>query len=88
MIYLDTSAFLKLYILEGGSLEVQALVTAQDSPLPVWDLLEAEFANALRLKAIWREVTPAQADAQIREHCFGDDRAGDDKRSRDNNRPE
>lgn len=65
MIYLDTSAFLKLYIREPGSREVQDLVVAQDCPLPVWDLLEAEFTNALRLKAFWQEITPAQADAQI-----------------------
>lgn len=65
MIYLDTSAFLKLYIREPGSQEVQDLVIAQDHPLPVWDLLEAEFTNALRLKAFWQDITPAQAAAQI-----------------------
>jgi len=65
MIYLDTSAFLKLYLREPGSQEVQDLVVAQDHPLPVWDLLEAEFTNALRLKAFWRDLTPAQADTQI-----------------------
>jgi predicted nucleic acid-binding protein len=65
MIYLDTSAFLKLYIREPGATEVQDLVVAQNCPLPVWDLLEAEFANALRLKAFWQEITPAQAETQI-----------------------
>ncbi len=65
MIYLDTSAFLKLYILEPGSPEVNSRVVAQDSPLPVWDLLEAEFTNALRLKVFWKEIIPEQADTQI-----------------------
>lgn len=65
MIYLDTSAFLKLYLRESGSREVQDLVTAQDDPLPVWDILEGELINALRLKVFWQEITPDQADAQI-----------------------
>ncbi len=65
MIYLDTSAFLKLYLREAGSQQVHDRVVAQDHPLPVWDLLEAEVTNALRLKAFWQDITPAQASAQI-----------------------
>ena len=65
MIYLDTSAFLKLYIRESGSQEVQDFVFAQDHPLPVWDVLEGELTNGLRLKAFWKDITPDQADAQI-----------------------
>ena len=65
MIYLDTSAFLKLYLLEAGSQEVQAHVSSQDEPLPVWDILEAEFTNALYLKVFWREITREQAKEQI-----------------------
>ncbi len=65
MIYLDTSAFLKLYVCEEGSREVQDLVFAQDHPLPVWDILEGELTNALRLKVFWQEITLEQADAQI-----------------------
>lgn len=65
MIYLDTSAFLKLYILEAGSREVEDFVFAQDDPLPVWDILEAELTNALRLKVSWKDITVEQADAQI-----------------------
>lgn len=66
MIYLDTSAFLKLYIREEGSEEVQARVMAQDHPLPVWDVLEAEFINALRLKVFWKEMAAEPAEAQIK----------------------
>lgn len=65
MLYLDTSALLKLYIRESGSEEVQARVAAQDLPLPVWEIQEMELVNALRLKAFWKEITREQAEAQI-----------------------
>lgn len=66
MLYLDTSALLKLYIREAGSEAVQARVAAQDLPLPVWEMQEAELVNALRLKAFWKEITPEQAEGQIK----------------------
>lgn len=50
MIYLDTSAFIKLYLLEDGSVEVHDLVVSQAEPLPVWHCLELEFLNELRFK--------------------------------------
>jgi predicted nucleic acid-binding protein len=65
MLYLDTSALLKLYIREQGSDQVQALVAAQDLPLPIWEIQEMELINALRLKVFWREITAAQANTQI-----------------------
>lgn len=65
MLYLDTSALLKLYIREPGSEAVQACVAAQDLPLPIWETQEAELMNALRLKAFWKEITSAQAEQQI-----------------------
>ncbi len=65
MLYLDTSALLKLYIREEGSDAVQARIVAQDIPLPVWELQEAELINALRLKVFWKEITNKQADEQI-----------------------
>jgi predicted nucleic acid-binding protein len=65
MLYLDTSAFLKLYVREQGSERVQALVAAQDHPLPVWEILELELANALRLKVFWNEITAAEAATQL-----------------------
>jgi predicted nucleic acid-binding protein len=66
VIYLDTSAFIKLYFLEEGSEFVQGRVTRQDEPLPVWDLLQAEMINACRLKVFWGDLTEKQADEQIR----------------------
>ena len=50
MIYLDTSAFIKLYLHEQGSSEVHRLVIAQQDPLPVWSLVELEFFSALKFK--------------------------------------
>lgn len=65
MIYLDTSALIKLYIKESGSTAIQALVAGQDEPLPIWEIQEAELINALRLKVFWKNITRAQADRQI-----------------------
>lgn len=62
MIYLDTSAFVKLYIRESGSEEIQALVTAQHDPLPVSELQEMELTNALNLKVFWGDISAADAD--------------------------
>jgi predicted nucleic acid-binding protein len=58
MIYLDTSAFIKLYLHEEGSAEVHGLVVAQNDPLPVWHLTELEFYNALRFKVFLTEMSP------------------------------
>lgn len=65
MIYLDTSALVKLYVLEDGSEFVQSSVSAQDEPLPVWELQEAELANALNLKAFRKEWSEDDAKLQI-----------------------
>jgi len=65
MLYLDTSALLKLYIREHGSEAVQALVASQSLPLPIWEMQEAELINALRLKVFWKDITPEQAQTQI-----------------------
>ena len=65
MIYLDTSALIKLYIHESGSAEVQALLASQSEPLAVWELHEMELVNALRLKVFWKEIGETDADTQI-----------------------
>lgn len=65
VIYLDTSALIKLYIRENGSETVQSLVESQDDPLPIWELQEAELINALRLKVFWGDISDSQADDQI-----------------------
>ena len=65
MIYLDTSALVKLYVLEAGSEFVQSCLSEQDDPLPIWELQEAELANALHLKVFRNEWTEAEAEWQI-----------------------
>ena len=62
VIYLDTSALLKLYIHEDHSGAVQKWVESQDDPLPVWDLQQMELKNALRLKVFWGDISATQAD--------------------------
>lgn len=62
MIYLDTSAFIKLYLREEGSAEVHRLVTAQHDPLPVWHMLELELYNALRFKIFLAEMSSEETD--------------------------
>jgi predicted nucleic acid-binding protein len=65
VLYLDTSALLKLYLKERGSAETQRLVAGQRHPLPVWEIQQMEFVNALRLKVFWKNLSPADADRQI-----------------------
>lgn len=65
MIYLDTSALLKLYIREQGSEAVQGWIESQDDPLPVWDFQYMELTNALRLKVFWGDIAASQADGLL-----------------------
>jgi len=65
MIYLDTSAFIKLYLREKGSTEVHDLVVSQQDPLPVWSLIELEFINALRFKVFLADVAPEEVERLI-----------------------
>lgn len=68
MIYLDTSALVKLCALESGPEFVQSCVSEQDESLPVWELQEAELANALHLKVFRNEWTEEEAERQLG-HC-------------------
>jgi predicted nucleic acid-binding protein len=65
MIYLDTSAFIKLYLHEDGSREVHGFVVAQQDPLPVWHFMELEFHNALRFKVFLAEMSPDEVEGVI-----------------------
>ena len=65
MLYLDTSAFLKLYFKEHGSEAVQQLIASQRHPLPVWEIQQMEMVNAMRLKVFWKEISLAEAERQI-----------------------
>ncbi len=65
MIYLDTSALVKLYIREPGSEDVQGWVISQDDPLPIWELQEMELVNALYIKVFQREISAEDAERQM-----------------------
>ena len=61
-IYLDTSALIKLYIIENGSAVVNKITADNAVPLPVWDLHIIEFHNAIKLKVFRGELTGEEAD--------------------------
>ena len=61
VIYLDTSALIKLYIIENGSVPINKIITENAAPLPVWDLHIIEFHNALKLKVFRGELTEEEA---------------------------
>ena len=65
MIYLDTSAFIKLYLKEEGSDAVHEAVVSQREPLPVWSVLELELYNALRFKVFIDELTEQDVDGLL-----------------------
>ncbi len=65
-LYLDTSAFIKLYVRESGSVEVNEMIAANSEPLVIWDLHRIEFYNALRLKVFRNELGSEDADLLIR----------------------
>jgi hypothetical protein len=60
-IYLDTSALIKLYIIEDGSASVDKIISENAAPLPVWDLHVIEFHNALKLKVFRSELNEKEA---------------------------
>jgi len=60
-IYLDTSALIKLYIIEDGSVLVDKITADNAAPLPIWDLHIIEFHNALKLKVFREELTEKEA---------------------------
>ena len=62
MIYLDTSALIKLYLIESGSEELDQVVVSQDEPLPIWEIQEAELHNAFRLKVFRSEISEEAAN--------------------------
>jgi hypothetical protein len=59
--YLDTSALIKLYIIEPGSIFINNIISEDASPLPIWDLHLIEFHNALKLKVFRKELNNSEA---------------------------
>lgn len=68
MIYLDTSAFVKLFVLEEDSETVNQIVTSQEDALPIHFLHELEFFNALALKVFYKEFTKEERDGVIEQY--------------------
>lgn len=60
-IYLNTSALIKLYIIENGSASVDTIISENAAPLPMWDLHIIEFHNALNLKVFREELKEEEA---------------------------
>ncbi len=56
IIYLDTSALIKLYIIEEGSEIIDSIARKNSLPIPVWDLHVIEFHNVLKLKVFRGEI--------------------------------
>ncbi len=57
MVYLDTSAIVKLYIKEEYSREVSAWLKQNNEAVPLTGFHDLEFNNALRLKQFRGEIT-------------------------------
>ena len=56
MIYIDTSAIVKLYIKEPDSRDVSKWIKKNNEPIPYTRLTEMELINALKLKEFRKEI--------------------------------
>jgi predicted nucleic acid-binding protein len=57
MIYIDTSAIVKLYIIEPDSQDVSEWIRKNNEPIPFTRLIELELINALKLKQFRNDIT-------------------------------
>jgi predicted nucleic acid-binding protein len=60
--YIDTSVIVKLYSLEPNSLEVSRWIRKNNEAIPLTNLHELEFNNAIRLKQFRKEISSDQAN--------------------------
>lgn len=65
MIYVDTSAIVKLYIREPGSVQVSEWLKKNNEPIPLTGLIELEFNNALKLKQFGNELNGGEFEKII-----------------------
>ena len=65
MIYVDTSAIVKLYIKEPDSAMVSDWVKNNNEPIPLSGLIELEFINALKLKQFRDELNTDEFEKLI-----------------------
>ena len=61
MHYIDTSVIVKLYSLEPYSLEVSKWIRKNNEAIPLTNLHELEFTNAIFLKQFRGDISPDQA---------------------------
>ena len=74
-VYLDSSALIKLYVIEENSERVERFVTQLKAPLPLSALHEIEMRNGLRLKAFRREASRRAVGAAL-QHLADDFASG------------
>jgi predicted nucleic acid-binding protein len=71
MIYVDTSAIVKLYIKETDSLSISEWLKNNNEPIPLTSLIELELINALKLKQFRKEISNEdfeKINLKLREH--------------------
>ncbi len=61
MLYVDTSAVIKLYVVEDQSVEISAWLRANDETIPWTALHELEFNNAIQLKEFRGEIKASES---------------------------
>ncbi len=62
MIYVDTSAIVKLYVKEEYSLEVSEWIRRRNESIPLTPLHELELINAVKLKCFRNEMSAKQSE--------------------------
>ena len=65
MVYVDTSALVKLYIKEPGSDQVSEWLKKNNEPIPLTGLIELEFINALKLKQFRNDLSSEEFEKII-----------------------
>jgi len=65
MVYLDTSAIVKLYVREPETLALSRWLKANNQAVPLNRLHDLELTNALHLKALRGEISPKQIQAVL-----------------------
>ena len=60
MLYVDTSAIVKLYFKEAYSRDTSYWLKANDEAIPLTSFHELELINAIQLKKFRNEITPDQ----------------------------
>lgn len=60
MVYLDTSAIVKLYVREPETLAISRWLRTNNQAIPLTQLHGLELTNALHLKALRGEISPKQ----------------------------